>query len=75
MTTKLPVGSRQGIRAVGNGFTIGGMTFFTNAGTPESSVYANHIGDVCSDTTNGALYVFTGTAGTYTGWKLVTQAT
>ncbi len=75
MTSQSPVGSRQGIRAVASGFTIGGATFFTNDGTPESSVYSNHIGDVCVDTTNGALYVFTGTAGTYTGWKLVTQAT
>jgi hypothetical protein len=68
------VGSRQGIRAVASGFTIGKITIFCSDGTPESSVVANSKGDLCSDYTNGALYVFAGTAGTYTGWKLVTQA-
>jgi hypothetical protein len=69
------IGSKQGIRAVNAGFTIGKITIFNSDGTPESSVYSNSIGDICVDYTNGALYVFTGTAGAYTGWKLVTQAT
>lgn len=68
------VGSRQGIRGAGTPFTIGRITFYESDGSPESSVVANHVGDHCTDYTNGALYIFTGTAGTYTGWKLVTQA-
>ena len=41
--------------------------FFNNAGTPEASVAAD-IGSICTDTTNGVLYVKT-TDTVNTGWS------
>lgn len=61
-----------------NGTTVttggfGGPTWNSHAGTPESAVVGSP-GDLCSDTTNGELYIkHTGSA-TNTGWKLVTHA-
>jgi len=54
--------------------TLAGITLSANAGTPEAAVTGNRKGDLCVDYTNGALYVFAGTATQNTGWKLVTQA-
>jgi len=54
--------------------TLKGITLSANAGTPEAAVTGNRKGDLCVDYTNGALYVFAGTATQNTGWKLVTQA-
>lgn len=54
--------------------TICGVTFSAYAGTPEAHVTGNRKGDFCLDYTNGAAYVFAGTAAANTGWKLVTQA-
>lgn len=66
---------QQGIGALPNGAKIGRITFSSYDGTPETYVVGYSKGDLCSDYTNGALYVFTGTVGEKTGWKLVTQAT
>ena len=54
--------------------TLKGITLSANAGSPEAAVTGNRKGDLCVDYTNGALYVFAGTASQNTGWKLVTQA-
>ena len=54
--------------------TLAGVTISANDGTPEADVTGNRKGDLCIDYTNGALYVFAGTASENTGWKLVTQA-
>ena len=53
--------------------TLAGITLSANAGSPEATVTGNRKGDLCVDYTNGALYVFAGTASQNTGWKLVTQ--
>lgn len=53
---------------------LNGVSHFASDGSPEGVVTALRKGDQCNDYTNGKIYVFTGTAGTNTGWKLVTQA-
>jgi hypothetical protein len=50
-----------------------GPKWKSNAGTPEAAVVGSP-GDLCSDTTNGELYVKKSGAATNTGWKLVTHA-
>ena len=65
---------QQGIGALKSGGLIGGITVSEYAGSPETYVVGNRNGDICIDYTNGALYVFVGTAGAKTAWKLVTQA-
>ncbi len=50
-----------------------GPVWSSNAGTPESAVVGS-LGDLCSDTTNGELYVKKSGSATNTGWKLVTHA-
>ena len=61
-------------RVDGNGrqTLAGGAQLLTNAGSPEGSVTAP-VGSICSDITNGVLYMKKTGAGN-TGWKLVTQA-
>lgn len=62
------------VTAAAGTLTLNGITLSANAGTPEAAVTGNRKGDLCIDYTNGALYVFAGTAEANTGWKLVTQA-
>jgi hypothetical protein len=56
-------------------FQIGDFTIMTKAGAPEATdgVDVAGIGSICSDTTNGALYVNAGTKAE-PSWKKVTQA-
>lgn len=63
-----------GIGAIRTQGKIGGIRISEYAGTPENNVIGDRKGDLCIDYTNGAIYVFTGTAGAKTTWKLVTQA-
>jgi len=63
-----------GIGAIKSGGRIGSITISEYAGSPEGSVVGNRNGDICIDYTNGAIYVFVGTSGAKTAWKLVTQA-
>jgi hypothetical protein len=65
---------QQGIGAIKSGGRIGSITINEYAGSPESAVVGNRIGDLTIDYTNGAIYVFTGTSGAKTVWKLVTKA-
>lgn len=54
--------------------TMNGVSFFASDGTPEAAVTGLRKGDQCNDYTNGKVYIFAGTPGANTGWKLVTQA-
>jgi hypothetical protein len=53
---------------------LNGVSHFASDGSPEGVVTGMRKGDLCSDYTNGKIYVFGGTAGANTGWKLVTSA-
>lgn len=63
-----------GASTLTGGATIKGSLVTSNGGSPEAAITGVRKGDLCTDYTNGALYVFGGTAGQNTGWKLVTQA-
>jgi hypothetical protein len=68
------IATTGGVTVTG-GAVLQGINFFANDGTPEAAVTAVRKGDLCVDYTNANLYVFAGTAGQNTGWKLVTRAT
>lgn len=63
------MGSRQGIQGAEcnatTPFTLGLVNLFSRAGTPIAYVTALHVGDICIDSTNGAVYIAgaTGSAG------------
>ena len=58
MTLTATTGSLQGVSALKNGSQIGGATIFTGAGAPATVLpYANRIGDLYVDYTNGILYI------------------
>ena len=58
MALTFPVHNSTGIKAMANGSQIGGTTYFYGAGTPASVLpYANRIGDLYLDYTNGVLYI------------------
>lgn len=66
---------QQGIGAIKNGGRIGSVTITEYDGTPEGGLVGNRNGDLAIDYTNGNIYVFVGTSGAKTAWKLVTKAT
>ena len=74
MTVYATVHPNQGVKAMPGGSQIGGVTFFTGAGIPATILpYANRIGDVYIDYTNGNMYIATATG---TGsWQQYTAAT
>ena len=53
---------------------VQGIMISASDGSPEAAVTGVRKGDLCVDYTNANLYVFAGTAGENTGWKLVTKA-
>lgn len=67
------IATSGGITVTG-GTLVEGITISANAGSPEAAVTGARKGDLCVDYTNANLYVFAGTAGQNTGWKLVTRA-
>lgn len=66
-------------RVVGSGGWVGGtgipsgVKWYANAGTPENAVVAS-VGSICSDTTNGKLYVKATGSGN-TGWVVAGSQT
>jgi len=64
------MGSQQGIRAVSNGYSIGGkMRFYVGSGTPAATFSATEIGDLYLDYTNAILYIASATGtGSWTAY-------
>jgi hypothetical protein len=70
MTAYGDMGSQLGIRALENGFAIGGkMRFYVGSGTPAATFSATEVGDLYLDYTNAVLYIASATGtGSWTAY-------
>lgn len=69
----VPISGHELVAGVRGVVLPGGGHLFNAFGTPETFITGN-LGDLCTDTANGALYIKVTGVNTTTGWKKVTTA-